>query len=304
MLLTLFIISSFSFNAQELATTENYLIAHASYDPLTVIANITLGKHPYCIAINHETNRVYVGVEGGLLVINGETDQVIAEIPLGNNVEALAVNPLTNRIYAGTSQNVTVIDGATNLKVGEIPQGLYNSYELAVNPVTNLVYIGDWSVWMGVADTVRVFNGENFGLVTSVDLGVAEFVERVGVAVNPNTNKVYATWSANNSLFLIDGNTHLITKNVIPSYFSQTVMVNPFTNNVYVGNAVLNGETLDEVTPGLTNIIKAIDPTNNLLYTVYSSNNTLYRLNGSTHGLIDSLKLPWLPFSFYDRMAV
>ena len=197
-LFTLFIISSFAFNVQELTTAGNNLIAHAAYDPLTIIANITLGKQPYCIAINHATNRVYVGVEGGLMVINGEIDQVIVEIPLGDDVKALAVNPLTNRIYAGKyGGSVIVIDGATNLKIGEILSSIYNTRELAVNPVTNLVYIADWTVWVGVADTIQVYNGENFELVTSVDLGVAVYSERVGVAVNPNTNKVYATWTVN-----------------------------------------------------------------------------------------------------------
>ena len=173
LLLTLFIISSFAFSTLEFATNDNYLIAQASYNPLTVIANISLGKQPYCVAINPATNRIYVGVEDGLVVINGETDQIIAEIPLSDNVVALAANPLTNRIYAGVyTANVAVIDGATNLKVGEIPFGLYNSYALAVNPATNLVYLGDWSVWVGVADTVKVYDGETFQSVTSVELGI------------------------------------------------------------------------------------------------------------------------------------
>ena len=306
MFLTLFVLSSLAFNAQELGISDRCLTANASYDPLTVIANITLGKHPYCIATNEETNRVYVGVEGGILVINGQSDQIIAEIPLGDDVEALAVNSLTNRIYAGIfGENVAVIDGATNLKLGEIPENLYNSYELAVNPVTNRVYAADWTTLVGVTDKVRVYNGENFQFVASVDLGIATYVERVGVAVNPNTNKVYAMWTGNNSLFMIDGITNLITKSVVPSFASETVMVNPYTNYVYVGTAILNGETLEPVTPSLTGEIKAIDPVHNLLYTV-SGNTNLSRLDGSTHDLIDSLKLHWSfgIWSNFDRVAV
>ena len=145
---------------------------------------------------------------------------------------------------------------------------------------------------MDVADSVRVYNGENFQFVTSVALGIATYIERVGVTVNPNINKVYATWSGNNSLYMIDGNTHAITENVGPSSFSRTVMVNSYTNYVYVGSAVLNGETLEQVTSGYTGEIKAIDPIHNLLYTVSSYEN-LCRLDGSTHGVIDSLKLHW-----------
>jgi hypothetical protein len=136
-----------------------------------------------------------------------------------------------------------------------------------------------------------------------VALGISTIIERVSVAVNPDTNKVYAMWTGNNSLFMIDGNTHHITKNVIPSYVSRTVMVNSYTNYVYVGKAVLNGETLEQVTPDLTDEIKAVDPVHNLLYT-FSGNTNLSRLDGSTHGLIDSLKLHWTFFSIYDRAAV
>ena len=55
------------------------------------------------------------------------------------------------------------------------------------------------------------------------------------------------------------------------SYYTESVLVNPDTNRVYVGTAILNGETLEEITPSLTNTVKAIDPTNNFLYTVVKS---------------------------------
>jgi DNA-binding beta-propeller fold protein YncE len=301
-LLALFV--SFALNVEELPFSYKRLTVNAEYDPMTVVANITLGKRPYCVAANNETNRVYVGVDNGLIVVDGETDLVLAEIPLSDDAVALEVNPSTNRIYAGVyGENVTVIDGATNLKVGEIPERLYNSYELAVNPITNLVYVGDWTTIAGQVDSVRVYDGENFQSVTSVALGDTGIIERVGVAVNPSNNKVYATWTGNTSLFLIDGNTHLVTNNVVPSYFSRTTIINSYTNYVYVGTAILNGETLEEVTPTLANVIRAADPLHNLVYTVSSLSN-LSRLDGSTHGSIDSLKLHWSFSSIYDMVAV
>jgi len=302
--LTLFVSSSFTLSAQELAVSDENLMANASYDPLEAIANITLGKQPHCIAVNDETNRVYVGVDGGLMVINGETDQVIAEIPLSDDVIALAVNPQTNRIYAGVygEENVTVINGATNLIVGTIPEHLYASRNLAANPITNRVYIGYEATYMGHYDCVLVYDGENLQFVISVQLGLSSYYEEVGVAVNPNTNMVYATWTGNNSLYLIDGNTHAITQNVIPSSFTYAVMVNSYTNYVYVGNEVLNGETLEEVTSDYTGEIKAIDPVHNLLYT--TEYRDLYRLNGTTHTVIDSLELHWWISSYSDPVAV
>lgn len=302
----LFVLSSFLSGAQALAGFHGNWIAEESYGPLEVIANITLDKEPNCIAVNDETNRVYVGVEGGLVVINGTTDEVIAEIPLDPKVVALAVNPQTNRIYAAVyGENVTVIDGATNQMVGEILERVYDSYEMAVNPVTNLVYIADWTTILGQYDRVRVYDGENLTLIDTVNIpgsNESTTIQRVGVAVNPDTNLIYATWRGNSTLHLIDGDTREITGTVKPSSFSDTVMVNQYTNYVYVGKAVLDGETLAEVTSDYQGSLQAVNPLRNILYTTQYEN--LYALNGSTHVVLDSLELHWWISSYFDPIAV
>ena len=137
-LLALFVISTFTFNAEKWAAPDNNVIAHADYDQMTVTTNITLAKSPNCIAINELTNRLYVGVEDGVVVINGETDQVITEVPLDGDVTLLVLNQLTNRIYVGVGESkFVIIDGDTLLTI-------YDSVwqypdEIAVNPVTNRV---------------------------------------------------------------------------------------------------------------------------------------------------------------------
>lgn len=280
--------------------------ASDSFGPLEVVANITLDKEPKCIAVNGETNRVYVGVDGGLVVIDGETDEVLTEILSDTEVVALAVNPQTNRIYAALyGENVTVINGATNQIVGGILERVYNQYEIAVNPATNLVYIADWTTILGEYDRVRVYHGETLTLTDTVNIpgsNESTTVQRVGVAVNPDTNRIYATWRGNNTLYIIDGNTHEVTKTEKPSSFSDTVTVNPYTNYVYVGEAVLDGDTLAEVTSDYQGDLKAVNPLNNTLYTTQYEN--LYALNGSTHDVLDSLELHWWISSYFDPIAV
>jgi DNA-binding beta-propeller fold protein YncE len=145
--------------------------ASSSFGSLEVVANITLDKEPKCIAVNEETNRVYVGADGGLVIIDGETDEVLTEILSDTEVVALAVNPQTNRIYAALyGENVTVINGATNQIVGGILERVYNQYEIAVNPATNLVYIADWTTILGEYDRVRVYHGENLTLTETVNI--------------------------------------------------------------------------------------------------------------------------------------
>lgn len=278
----------------------------ATVDPLQVIATITLDKSPKCIAVNEETNRIYVSVEGGLMIIDGETDTVITEILPETDIIAILVTPQTNRIYAAVyRENITVIDGATNQPVGEIPEKIYTQYEIAVNPVTNLIYIGDNALFQGEYDCVAVYNGETNTVVASVNIpgsNVHQLLERVHVTVNPETNRIYATWSGDNTLHVIDGNTNSIIKTVSPSPFSERMTVNPYTNYIYFGSRVLDGETLEEVTSDYQGNLRAVDPVNNLLYTLNSS--MLFVLDGTTHGVVTSLEQVGFVSMWTDSMAV
>jgi DNA-binding beta-propeller fold protein YncE len=282
--------------------------ARATAEPLQqeIITTITLDKEPQCIAVNEQTNRVYVGVEDGLIIIDGETDTIITEILPDIEVVAVAVNPQTNRVYAAEyGDNIFVIDGATNQQVGVIPEGIYQQYELAVNPTTNLVYIADWTTILGYYDKILVYNGETFTKVTQINIPGSDehtYIERVGLAVNPETNLVYATWSGNNSLYVIDGDTHGIMETVLPPSFSRAITVNTYTNYIYIGDAVLDCDTLVEVFSDYEGDLEAVDPVNNLVYTADYHN--LYVLNGTTHGIVTFLELDWSFSSYSDFVGV
>jgi len=275
---------------------------------LEVIGSISMSLWTRCIAVDDWANRVYVGTNESLIVINGETDTVAAEIPM-DYVEAIAVNPRTSRVYVGTSTigsgNITVLDGATNLKVGEIPHAVYDQSELAVNPITSLVYVFDSGVHVGEFDSLQVYDGENFNHTATVyipESSTSATMERVGVAVNSNTNKIFATWTGNSNLYLIDGNNYTVTQTVHPTSFDKTVMVNPYTNYVYVGSTVLNGENLKEVTSSYE--IEAIDSPHNLLFA--TSDYSVLCLDGSSHAVRDNLKLETYlgSSSLYQRITV
>jgi DNA-binding beta-propeller fold protein YncE len=286
------------------------LVASASADvePLQqeIVTTIALDAEPKCIAVNEQTNRIYVGVQDGLVIIDGETDTIIEEILPDVEVVALAVNPQTNRIYAAEyGDRVIVIDGGTNQQVGEIDEGIYRQSDIAVNPATNLVYIEDRTVVLGSTDRVVVYDGETNSFLGAVNIRGSDehpTIETVGVAVNPETNRVYITWSGNNSLCVSDGDTYEILGTVSPSSFSREVLVNPYTNYVYVGNAVLDGETLVEVFSDYAGSIEAIDPVNNLLYT--ADYHDFYVLNGTTHEIVTSLELDWSFSTYADCVGV
>jgi DNA-binding beta-propeller fold protein YncE len=183
-----------------------------------------------------------------------------------------------------------------------IPASLHRSCELAINPVTNLVYIGHWTTFLGNYDCVEVYSGEDFAFVTSINVpgsNITEVIWKVGVAVNPNTNKIYLTWTGDNTVFMIDGNTHTIEQTTTFFPFDAKVSVNPYTNNVYVGKTVLNGQNLETVSTNYTGDLMAIDSVHNFLYT--SDFMHVLRLNGTTHETIDEADV-WVSSS--DPAAV
>lgn len=281
----------------------------APVGPLQIVDTITLNRNPVCIAVNEATNRIYVGVEDGLLVIDCDSYATIANITLEAEVIGLAINSQTNRIYAVVyGENVVIIDGATNQVVNEIPEAIFDSGSgvgIGVNPFTNLVYIEDRATTMGSYDRVDVYDGETNLFVTSLNVpgsNTHTYMEQVGLAVNSETNRIYVTWSGNGTLHMFDGNTHEFVKTVEPSSFSERVIVNNYTGYVYVGNVVLDGETLAEVFSDYEGYLEAVDPVNNLLYTVDYHN--LYVLNGTTHDIVTSLELDWTFTSYTDCVGI
>jgi DNA-binding beta-propeller fold protein YncE len=283
--------------------------ARATVGPVEFVTTITLDRQPNCVAFNEGTNQVYVGTENGLLVIDGTTDTVVTEILPDADVRTIVFNPQTNRIYASDWPNrIVIIDSATNQQVGEIPEYTYKSTDLAINPVTNLIYIVDVGVFIGDFDRILVYDMETNTLVTRVNIPGSnehEYMESVGVAVNPETNLIYATWSGDHTLHVIDGNTNSIIQTVSTSSFSRSsaekVEVNPYTNCVYIGKVVVDCESLVEVSSDYPGYVEAVDPVNNLIYTIgYDYGHTqnfdyyLWVLNGTTHDEISSFEIEWL----------
>lgn len=116
----------------------------------SVSGTIPVGSLSWAVAVNPNTNRVYVFSSGspgnsnsgsGFYVIDGSTNSVITTL---SNISAgeIGVNPNTNRVYAVSSApNIEgIIDGSTNTVIGTVTVGNGNVWS-AVNVVTNRIYI-------------------------------------------------------------------------------------------------------------------------------------------------------------------
>ena len=168
-------------------------------DPATVIATVPLIA-PRMIALNHQTNRIYivdfVGAAAALKVFDGATHALLATVPVANNVRGLAVNTGTNRIYLSfndgyhgrySAGSITVLDGTSHTVVAVIP--VTSPTELATNPQTNRVYVIDGPLNSAnpttTAPQVLVYDGGSHTLVATIPLAVGGDLHQV--AVNATT---------------------------------------------------------------------------------------------------------------------
>jgi YVTN family beta-propeller protein len=65
------------------------------------IADISVGNTPVAVAVNPNTNMIYVtnADDNTVSVIDGKTNNIVDTIKVGNNPVAVAVNPNTNILY-------------------------------------------------------------------------------------------------------------------------------------------------------------------------------------------------------------
>lgn len=229
---------------------------------------------PIQVAVNPVTNKVYVSdwnfPDGGITVIDGMTDTVIDTIVgFGGSSYGIGINPNTNRIYVdnfqdvhGAPYDVTVIDGTTdkilaNTTIGingitgvsTIPEALRVA-PLVVNPSNNLIYAFCWGCLdpdnHRRTDWISVING------TTNKVGYRIPISASGLAVDPNSNTLYATMAVDPTgaigsfdVAIIDGKNNKVIGYLKSDNIVFDIAVNPSNGDVYVtGNFPKNAVSL------------------------------------------------------------
>jgi YVTN family beta-propeller protein len=196
----------------------------------TVVATMPVGNDPADVAVNPNTNLIYVADSYRVYVIDGTSNAIVANVWVGAFPYALAVNPNTNRIYVTNDyeSNVAVIDGFNNTVVATIPVD-YSPKGLAVDEDRNRVY-----VTQRYANKVSVIDGATNSVIASMPIG--DYPR--AVAVDPNRNRVYVVNSTYPGPYLsvIDGNTNTVVATIPVGTIPASVGVNPNMYLVYVTN--------------------------------------------------------------------
>jgi DNA-binding beta-propeller fold protein YncE len=255
------------------------------------IAVVNLPSQGHSVGVNASTNRVYVGVEGGVAVYDAVTLGSLGYINLVSDhfvpyIDAIGVDETLNRIYAVSDSRTYVVNATNNQVISEIGGG----EEIAVNSANGRVYIADESIYTSVPDVLRVYDGATLSLLNTISLGTSIYKYEMYVGVNPATGYAYFTHSWSDNLYIISPDTNEVMQQIDYSS-SATIAVNPVTNRVYVwasrsgksGTVVLDGNTHAELAlfdTGTGHL--AVNPQSDRLYVRVDT--TVVQIFGGTSG--------------------
>ncbi|OGI09096.1 MAG: hypothetical protein A3I68_06490 [Candidatus Melainabacteria bacterium RIFCSPLOWO2_02_FULL_35_15] len=258
-----------------------------------IIKTINLMGEARAIAINQDTNKIYVTnrITNEVHVINGATDALEATIPISQSYVGLgeiAVNIVMNKIYAcgENSDSVYVIDGATNSLLSTIPVGKTPT-SIVASPILNFMFVGLGGAHFVVSidcskDKVTITNSR-YG--SSVVLGVDPVTYKIYIADGQTKKIDHLTSGADNNV---------LASSLLTGGIPTGIAVDNTLNYVYVISSVteapivtvLQGGSLSKITnfpiggkQGFYNI--AANPITNKAYIAGNTTRGIFVIDGN-----------------------
>lgn len=201
---------------------------------------LPVGDAVSSVAADPANNTVYAALSGdnAVGVIDGADNTLTAKVSVSDGPYALAVDQASDTVYAfgyNGSLEADVINGATNAVAATITLPGLDVAGAAVNPVTNLAYVavvGDGAG--GELDGVAVIDGSTDAVVATIPLGYTAF----GVAVDTETDTIYAAEYQGSQVAIIDGANNTVTGEIpLPAGSDPVgVAVDPAAGLVYVAD--------------------------------------------------------------------
>jgi len=156
------------------------------------------------IAVDPNTNMIYVLVEGGVAVVNGSTNTVTGELHLNFGPGSMAYDPSTKIIYGSSGAGNGTLVGA-DVRTGKVTMNVSLGYwanSVVVDPQTHVVFAVGCQGSFVCGSIASAVNGTNGQILNKVTIGNDAYPR---VTMNLATNVAYVSGSA--QLVALDGNT-------------------------------------------------------------------------------------------------
>jgi YVTN family beta-propeller protein len=315
-----------------LGTSWAYVInvqGQSSLKKEAVIATVNVGRYPHGVAVNEETNRVYVANfnEGSISIIDGTTNEVIDTIKVGKGPRDVTVNAQTNRLYVANiglhdmsainskilpwvglrlywaKFAVSVIDGHTNETLVHVSVGT-NPWIIEASETTNRIYVANYGSY-----SVSVIDGESNEVIATIGMGL--FRTPGGIAVNEKTNRLYIVNTFHlgpldigaGRLLIVDGDTNKVLSTLRVGCKAH-VAVNERTNRVYVTSrhsgtlSVIDGRTKEVIATldvGPDPYGLAVNEEANRIYVANHDGNSVWVIDGHSNEVLYTIDVEASP---------
>ncbi|MDE1826281.1 MAG: YncE family protein [Thaumarchaeota archaeon] len=262
-----------------------------------VIDKIQIEGFTHGMAVNPQSDRVYVATDDHILVVDGSTDKIIDDVKVIKAIK-IALNPETNRIYVSEwtypNGSISVIDGLTDKVIENIRLNDSDPYDIVVNDNTNMIYASIVSASSGPISVISI-DGDTDKIVSNIILGynrgftlMPAPLKPIGISLDSEKNIIYAGNFYDNRISVINGSNNQIVSNITTSSTPQFVAINPSTNVIYTTNSRLHAViAIDASTAKIANTFSipssgfelTVDPQKNIVYAVNPDSGTISRIN-------------------------
>lgn len=264
----------------------------------------------YEIVVSESTGNVYVAAigkrgenTGTIMTLDPQTLAVKNKIDVSAQAAfGLGINDKTQMLYTSNTRNgnVSAIDiktGKTVATIGDPADPKAHTFKVLVDEANNLVYV---SV-AAKAGKIWVIDGASNKLAHIIDSGVTT----VGMAIDPNTGKLYAANMGANEIAEIDPKTRQVTKRfqaggerptqmVIDGKTSRLFVTNQGTHNISVID-VRTGNLIRNVATGQQALGIGFNPGNNRVYVANRQGGNVTVINAETYAVEANLSAGSLP---------
>src|SRR5579872_4208630 len=266
------------------------------------IATIPLNGQPSAAALNTTTNRLYIADSGTntVLVFDTLAKVVVKCISVDADPVDIAVDEGSNRAFIACygAGSLDVIDGASNTVTARVALGAgLQPNGVAWNPTAGLVYTAD-----SVGNDLSVVDPAAL-TVNNVTFTATTVPGKV--AVDPGTNLIYVTDTANQRVLQINGTTYSSTAIAANVPVPYALAIDTDTQHVYVCDLGLNQADVISETSGLItgppistgpqgyNIDAIIaDPATDRFFFASAASGVIGVMDGSTNTVVTTLPLP------------